>query len=160
MTDTLDYDLIRRWEAALRSGRYNQGVSLLKYEDKSETVRYCCLGVLCEVGGLVARSCDHFAIYPRYEFDGSTLSPPKALVESFAGKHISDHADLTLDLPPNIQELVDDVLEATPIGDDPIARQCGSNGEYTAATLNDTFNLSFSQIADCIRFTWPEAFAE
>lgn len=33
-----------QWLAALRSGDYQQGTSLLHYED-----RFCCLGVLCDL---------------------------------------------------------------------------------------------------------------
>lgn len=38
------------WLAALRSGEYQQGKSHLKRaDDDSKTLRYCCLGVLCEL---------------------------------------------------------------------------------------------------------------
>lgn len=36
------------WVAALRSGEYKQGTHHLRSTDNS----YCCLGVLCELGGL------------------------------------------------------------------------------------------------------------
>lgn len=38
------------WLEALRSGLYQQGRSLLKYQDvSSEQMYYCCLGVLCDL---------------------------------------------------------------------------------------------------------------
>lgn len=53
-----------RWVEALRSGDYKQGKSFLATEDSGE-MRYCCLGVLCELAsqhGVVERdggtSCD------------------------------------------------------------------------------------------------------
>lgn len=38
-------ELRDKWEAALRSGRYKQGMGQLR----SEAGRYCCIGVLCDV---------------------------------------------------------------------------------------------------------------
>lgn len=38
----------KKWVKALRSGKYDQGRSYLKRSDK-----YCCLGVACEVAGLI-----------------------------------------------------------------------------------------------------------
>lgn len=40
------------WLTALRSGKYKQGYGQLKLEC-DESTSYCCLGVLCEVMGLV-----------------------------------------------------------------------------------------------------------
>lgn len=43
-------DVAKKWVKALRSGKYKQGQSYLKatWDDK-KGVRYCCLGVLCEL---------------------------------------------------------------------------------------------------------------
>lgn len=38
----------KEWVAALRSGKYDQGMGSLKLE-VSDTQLYCCLGVLCEL---------------------------------------------------------------------------------------------------------------
>ena len=160
MTDTPDYDLVQRWEAALRSGEYKQGNSLLKYTDSGGALRYCCLGVLCEVGGVEGLPADSdFAAYPRYLFDGCSLAPPLELLDRFAGKHISDMTDLTLALPPEIDDQLYSMLEKLDDEERETSRT-GSNGEYAAAYLNDTIGLTFEQIADCVRFSWPEAFAE
>lgn len=46
----LNRELITRWIAALRSGKYVQGRGLLrKYDHYSKTSRYCCLGVLADI---------------------------------------------------------------------------------------------------------------
>jgi hypothetical protein len=39
----------KRWTAALRSGEYKQGTTLLSYCDEPGDIKYCCLGVLCEI---------------------------------------------------------------------------------------------------------------
>jgi hypothetical protein len=44
----MDAQLKSKWVAALRSGNYQQGKTVL-YHPKHET--YCCLGVLCVVHG-------------------------------------------------------------------------------------------------------------
>lgn len=44
----LNPDVKQRWIEALRSGKYEQGQGRLRDGD-----RYCCLGVLCEIEGLV-----------------------------------------------------------------------------------------------------------
>ena len=43
-------EIKKKWVEALRSGKYKQGFSRLKYNN-GEDVRYCCLGVLCEISG-------------------------------------------------------------------------------------------------------------
>lgn len=42
----MDHNVKTKWVAALRSGRYEQGQSVLH---RPETNEYCCLGVLCEL---------------------------------------------------------------------------------------------------------------
>lgn len=44
----MDEKLKARWVKALRSGKYNQGNFKLR-QVKSNEVRHCCLGVLCEI---------------------------------------------------------------------------------------------------------------
>lgn len=45
----MDAKVKGKWLAALRSGKYRQGQSALAQRDSSKHVRYCCLGVLCEI---------------------------------------------------------------------------------------------------------------
>jgi hypothetical protein len=42
-------EIARLWSAALRSGKYRQGRDYLAKTDADGVVRYCCLGVLCEL---------------------------------------------------------------------------------------------------------------
>jgi hypothetical protein len=46
--------LKQKWVAALRSGKYQQGSSVLKRVDNGET-SHCCLGVLCETDGIKSK---------------------------------------------------------------------------------------------------------
>ena len=41
-------NIAKRWVKALRSGKYKQGQCLLKQVEEGQ-VKYCCLGVLCEL---------------------------------------------------------------------------------------------------------------
>lgn len=45
----LKEDIKARWLAALRSGEYVQGKQALRRSDVDGGVRYCCLGVLCDL---------------------------------------------------------------------------------------------------------------
>lgn len=44
-------EVAEQWVKALRSGKYEQGRGTLKLEKK-----YCCLGVLCEISGLITQN--------------------------------------------------------------------------------------------------------
>jgi hypothetical protein len=39
----------QRWTSALRSGEYQQGRAALRVSLRDGTIRYCCLGVLCDL---------------------------------------------------------------------------------------------------------------
>ena len=41
--------VMKKWVKALLSGKYKQGQGLLKQTDHKNTIRHCCLGVLCEL---------------------------------------------------------------------------------------------------------------
>ena len=45
----MDPELKARWVAALRSGRYKQGIGALCYVGNSGERRFCCLGVLADI---------------------------------------------------------------------------------------------------------------
>lgn len=44
----INKDHFREWVAALRSGKYQQGLSALRRVDNT----FCCLGVACEIAGV------------------------------------------------------------------------------------------------------------
>lgn len=52
----MDPKVKARWVEALRSGKYGQGVGMLRDKDG----HYCCLGVLCEVTGWEYEPVDAF----------------------------------------------------------------------------------------------------
>lgn len=41
----------KKWISALRSGKFKQGKTKLKYKDEKGVTRHCCLGVACEIQG-------------------------------------------------------------------------------------------------------------
>ena len=45
----MDRGIARKWAEELRSGYYEQGSGVLKEEVTAGKIRYCCLGVLCEM---------------------------------------------------------------------------------------------------------------
>jgi hypothetical protein len=76
-----------QWLAALRSGDYQQGRSLLHYEDRCED-QFCCLGVLCDLyakdtGNTWER---HGSVCTMHGLDG--MLPPQ--VQVWAGLEYAD----------------------------------------------------------------------
>ena len=45
----MDAKLKEKWVAALRSGKYKQGVGSLKRKSDTGEEQFCCLGVLCDI---------------------------------------------------------------------------------------------------------------
>lgn len=64
-------ELRKKWVAVLRSGQYKQTMGALK-TDKG----YCCLGVLCEVAGLLP----HKQLNYTWTFEGCTNYLPWSVV--------------------------------------------------------------------------------
>lgn len=48
-----------KWIEALRSGKYEQGTSALKYRSGGGTCKYCCLGVLQDINGRMNEPAGH-----------------------------------------------------------------------------------------------------
>jgi hypothetical protein len=89
----LNEEIKARWTAALRSGDYEQGFTLLQSKGK-----FCCLGVLCELAaadGIVTASenrganGDSCVRYGGDNLDGSITSLPVA-VQVWAGLPTAD----------------------------------------------------------------------
>ena len=97
------------WVAALRSGEYDQSVSVLQDE-----FGYCCLGVLCEVGKkhgvkLIKRTGDSFlgAIYGSDLIYGGDLSDQDE-VEKWSGVAEDEHlVRMNDDLGKGFDEIAD-----------------------------------------------------
>ena len=49
MTHKMNAEIKKQWVEALRSGDYEQGREALKLVEDDETVKHCCLGVLCDL---------------------------------------------------------------------------------------------------------------
>lgn len=119
-----------RWVAALRSGFYVQGYERLRGRDMEGKVRYCCLGVLCELAvqdGITKHAHDEVlsTASTTYYTDGDFHSEKSLLPEvvaNWAGLNTtSPYVDLGPDSP------------------------C-----ITLSCLNDQGVMSFYQIADLI----------
>lgn len=68
----------RKWLKALRSGWYKQGKGNLA-KTKGKSVRYCCLGVLCEVAGMKRKPAFHDPANVFAYSDHAERCPPKAI---------------------------------------------------------------------------------
>lgn len=111
------------WVAALRSGKYKQGVGGLRRDD-----RFCCLGVLCEI-----------AEVPSFETVGAVTYYTYAFNEHIHGiSYIPDRF-----VPSIISDL--DLLKT-------IRKDDGNLNELMGQlmTMNDSGNYSFNEIADFI----------
>lgn len=70
----MDAELKAKWIEALRSGKYEQGNRFLQSVDH----KFCCLGVLCEVAGMVG-SITTGTVKPCYTYDGHSGLLPEEL---------------------------------------------------------------------------------
>lgn len=123
-------DIKQRWIEALRSGKYKQGRSALRYPGP-EGDEFCCLGVLCELAvedGITARGEDSGYADDMSLFGYGNGLPSRA-VQEWAG----------------LDDSSPDVIVRE--GDAPrIEHQHGSD----LAQLNDDEGLTFEQIANVI----------
>jgi hypothetical protein len=77
-----------KWVEALRSGRYQQGEASLR-RGLGDQVRYCCLGVLCDISGLGQWTGRAYRIETDAEAIESVHYPPLAVAE-WAGTGAAD----------------------------------------------------------------------
>jgi hypothetical protein len=108
------------WTEALRSGEYEQGIGRLSLNEPSGKVRYCCLGVLCQVAikagiPVNVQTVEDGWGTPTTFYDGSTASLPASVIE-WAGLGSED---------PWI-------------------------GEHCASGWNDVYGATFNDIADLL----------
>lgn len=66
----MDKKIKKKWVAALRSGKYEQGTTLL-YDQTTKS--FCCLGVLCKVQGVKNQTISGFC-YPKTEYRAGLMS--------------------------------------------------------------------------------------
>jgi hypothetical protein len=109
------------WVAALRSGEYVQGYNALESDGE-----FCCLGVLCHIAnkhGVINRVVEGSGDYITYN---ESWSLPPVEILSWAG----------------LDETNPNVYAVNP--------ETGNRMLVNLSTVNDTFALSFSEIADLI----------
>lgn len=80
----MNQELKTKWVEALRSGKYTQGNGLLcNLNSEINKLEHCCLGVLCEVAGVVRIHDDE----GNYKFDGKQDYLSNTLLEKFGIGH-------------------------------------------------------------------------
>ena len=77
----MNYDRMKLWVEALRSGEYQQGKTLLRVEDN-----FCCLGVACEVAIKNGVNINVIQTDRYFSYNDATHSLPQAAMEFFGIK--------------------------------------------------------------------------
>jgi hypothetical protein len=116
---------IRKWVAALRSGKFRQANGSLVKAAKNKHLKYCCLGVACKIAGLK----------PNPSEDGLELE--------FAG----EDCYLPIDLATKIGIEKDPIVE---VPSKELGFDIGGIQYPTLSQLNDDYNFNFKKIADVI----------
>jgi hypothetical protein len=128
-------DKLKLWIDALRSGEYRQGHGHLAGKD-GEVVKYCCLGVACEV-----------AIKDGLDLEGRWGRPAvdedRELVEE--DRKFYDTEDLVL--PPAVQDWLG-------IPGNTTVEVVLHGIEESVIDLNDNMDRDFGQIADALEWTF------
>lgn len=135
MTMYMDTEIRDKWMAALRSGEYRQGTGALR---NSQTGRYCCLGVLCEIAvkeGVIPPSSVEPDDSSTRSFDGAAAMLPMSVIK-WAGMRYEGETR-----PPDDSNL-DDFEGSGRYGD--------GRGD-TLVEANDSSRMDFEQIADLIQ---------
>jgi len=127
MGGLMNPEIKKRWLAALRSGEYKQGRAKLRTRDT-----YCCMGVLCDVlkDDVNGKWTDDEEFKTKYA--SRALFPPKQ-IHDLAGFDVSSNAVFQAEQVRSIT-----------------GKGISTKGSVGFASLNDTFELSFDEIADII----------
>lgn len=83
-------NIMKKWVKALRSGKYKQGIGMLKQFNSKGQAQHCCLGVLCELyneemkknhkKALTEKICDNDSYHFKYgytKFNGTSCALPE-----------------------------------------------------------------------------------
>lgn len=136
MTEQIDYRAREmEWVAALRSGKHIQVKGVLGEAYHEDIPRNCCLGVACEVAGIVPTT-TFGSVSDQYdegslEYDGAITSLPERARE-WLGVTM---ADPWIDFPDGL-----------------LTRDRRGSLELTCTMLNDDLRLTFDQIADLVEY--------
>jgi hypothetical protein len=144
------FDLIRGWEAWLRDPNHKQAQGVLHVKDRdSGEDKYCCLGGLCEVvmqldpdyKGETWKTVEDRPLV--YEFLGEASLIPYQLVRKY---ELAFGSNPDLNIPEHLTQKAGWI-------------PARNYKPYRSATeLNDNYNFTFDEIAECVRETWPLAF--
>jgi hypothetical protein len=140
----LDANFKARWVAALRSGNYEQGQSVLHQVNNGEE-QFCCLGVACAISPevvteIVDDRTDNRVLYAYTDTTSSnwnkhTGSLPQKMLDVFNFPGSADNAAGSVYVPDNAGSVYIPEIDASLVD------------------LNDSDDhLSFSQIADIIDY--------
>lgn len=123
----MNQDVLKKWVAALRSGKYNQGEGHLGMTDEDGDEHFCCLGVLCELAldeGIPNLNREFNGDALRYFYNDREDFLPTPVME-WAGFHdknpgipyiqVEEESDEVYDKP--LSELNDEGLSFTAIAD-------------------------------------------
>ena len=125
----MNLEEIKLWHDALLDGTHVQGRANLE----DEFGRECCLGVYMNLCGIEKELTEG-----AYTFASKTRSFITAEAKMKLG--YGKYDEISFKIPLHLRGKADGCTVATPI------------------SLNDVFLFSFSEIAECIKFTFPEAF--
>lgn len=135
-------DYKNNWIAALRSGKYKQGQAALCVEDECGARRYCCLGVLAQLDGVLTQERETHIVEPDYigvkQF-GWLESPVEP--GCFSGPICNES------MYAGVNRVLDRIMADPPedVGDLTIGESWSL--PYVVANLNDN-GWSFERIAD------------
>jgi hypothetical protein len=128
-------DKLKLWIDALRSGKFEQGQGNLASRD-GEVVKYCCLGVACEV-----------AVKDGLDLEGRWGRPIGNEVEEWVKTDHKFYDSEDLLLPPAVQDWLG-IPGSTTV-------EVMLNGiEESVIDLNDNMDRDFGQIADALEWTF------
>jgi hypothetical protein len=128
-------DKLKLWIDALRSGKFEQGQGNLASRD-GEVVKYCCLGVACEV-----------AVKDGLDLEGRWGRPIGNEVEEWVETDHKFYDSEDLLLPPAVQDWLG-IPGSTTV-------EVMLNGiEESVIDLNDNMDRDFGQIADALEWTF------
>lgn len=137
-------EILNRWVEALESGKYPQGVGMLKTLDG----RFCCLGILCELSQLDEWQVDGAETF----YLGNSRSLPSDVRKLVGLDNLQGGFQITPEWHEGLSEEAQEDLKRR--------GYAHASGSFDSlAALNDSF-LSFKTIAEIIKSRPKGLFAE
>ena len=122
----------KEWVSALESGKFRRTSCVLCEKDRNGHLKYCCLGVLCKIAGIIERDTHNKRYVVTYDGDTNTDILPPLFVPELDGTGI---------FPAGVH-----------------VKYTHANGEVynylDLADCNDSDFFSFKDIAKIIRRIW------